>query len=301
MSEVENLPADAGEQVNPAPEYSKEEKAYLDSRGGEVEQPKLQLEEPDEAQKEEQQPEPVKEGKVDYGALKEERTKRQALEKQLQDEAVLRARMEERWRILQEANRPQQQQSAPPEPDTDIFGAVKHDRQVIQSVTNKLSQWENQQRQQAQMAQLNNWAAAQEKAFKQDKPDYDGALEYLRQSRLEEMKDAGLDGQQAVAALQMEELQLIVQSARQQKNPAELAYSIAKRRGFQAPKPQEDLSKKLDVIEAGQQQSKSLSGVGGKAGGGEPSLADIAKMSDDDFEAWKTKNPAKWRRARGAA
>ena len=99
-------------------------------------------------------------------------------------------------------------------------------------------------------------------------------------------------------------------AANLKKSPAELAYNLAKARGYDkaaveratAAARQQDPNKRLDVVEAGQKQSGSMANVGGTGGrtAGEVTLADLVKMSEDDFMKFRAKNPAKYRQLKGA-
>jgi hypothetical protein len=101
-----------------------------------------------------------------------------------------------------------------------------------------------------------------------------------------------------------EERQLVARAAQNKRDPAEMAYALAKQRGYQ-PKataaPADDAAEKLARIEHGQRQSKSMSGTGGNgATGAEITLEDLVRMSDKDFETFKTKYPARYRRLKGS-
>lgn len=236
--------------------------------------------------------------KVDYHALAEERTKRKETEEKLRHAEILQARMEERFRALMAVNQPQQQQpQAPPDPDKDIFGAVKHLTQEQQLTRQHLEQQYRQAQQAQQWNQVFGWASDQEAQFKKTAPDYDDALKHLRSARMDELRDLGYNENQVRYALDNDERQLILQARQANRNPAEMAYAIAKRRGFVK---KDSLTEKLDTIEAGQQTSKSLSNVGGSPTRGQLSLQEVANMSEEDFAEFKTKNPAKFRRMLGA-
>src|SRR5215510_405964 len=236
---------------------------------------------------------------VEHGAFHEERSRRKALEAELQNHKIMMARMEERYRALS----PQPQQpKPPPAPSEDIFGAVDH---LIAEHKNTRAEIDAYKQRMAAEEQWNNLArrtSAQEEAFKKDHPDYDDAWRHLVESRTAEMRYLGANDQQIVQALQNDARSLMVQAFRAQKNPGELVYEFARQRGYtkkEAKAAADEINDRLDVIEAGQRASKSLSTVGGKAGGGEVTLSDIARMSDAEFGAFKEKNPAKWRRLRG--
>lgn len=301
MSEVEQAAPETG---TAEVSYTPEEQVYIDTRGGEVEAPAAEAKPAVEEKPEEKPAEakPAEERKlVDKGALDEERARRKALQEEVNQFKIERARWEERFNAI----RPQQPQPPPPpSPDEDIFGAVKHQDNTIRQITEKIGAYEKQIAAEKQMRQLAEWASSQEGTFKKETPDYDDALSHLRRTRIGELKSVwGMSDAQVNQQMINEERQLLMAAARMGKNPAELAYQSAKERGYQkkeAKASAEDMSKKLDVIEEGQKASRSLSSVGGKAAGGELSIEQVLKMPDDEFEAWKVKNPAKYRRMKGA-
>jgi hypothetical protein len=278
----------------------------------EVAQPSETPAAPKEPPKEKAQPQTVP-----YGALAEERQRRKEAEERVRQQELLNARMEERFRAFSEG-RPQQPQqpaapAAPPSPDKDIFGAVDYTMKKLDATTAEIEAYKRQIAQNEQVARLNKWAAGCVEEYKKTQPDYLDAYRFLRESRAHELRSTWNMGDQAIAdQLASEELQLITQAARQRRNAAEIAYSNARARGYKsgaavpAAKPAEDApapdaTRQMEIVQHGQQANKSLSGMGGRAGGGvEVAGENILKMSDKEFEAWTTKNPAKWRRLKGA-
>jgi len=251
---------------------------------------------------------------VPYGALAEERQRRKEAEERARQQELLTARMEERFRAFSEG-RPQQSQqptapAAPPSPDQDIFGAVKHTMQRLDATTAEIEAYKRQIAQNEQVARLNRWAADCVQEYRKTQPDYLDAYRFLRESRAHELRSTWNMNDPAIGEqLATEELQLMAQAARQRRNAAEIVYSNARARGYKpgaaapAAKPAAapDATRQLEIVQQGQQANKSLSGMGGRAGGGvEVAGENILKMSDKEFDAWITKNPAKWRRLKGA-
>jgi hypothetical protein len=247
--------------------------------------------------------EPTQQETVPYGALAEERARRKESEERARQAELMQARMEERFRAWQDQATPRPTPPrAPPKPDEDIFGAVNHLMREQQRTTGEINNYKQQIAAEQQMQQLGRWAAQAEATFKQTAPDYDDALRHLRESRTNELKTTwGMNDTAVSQQLLTEERQLLVRAAQQQRNPAELAYAIAKQRGYRGKAADTgNLSKQMDIIEAGQQASKTLSSVGGKASGGvEVKLEDLVRMSDAEFAAFKAKYPARYRRLKG--
>lgn len=238
---------------------------------------------------------------VDSGALAEERNRRKDAEAKAQQLQEQQIRMEERIRMWQQQQQPRPPQpEPPPNPDQDIFGAVNHVMRTQQQMAQELNATRQQQAQREALMQLEQWGGHQQVEFAKQTPDYYEALNHLRQSRGNELQAFGLNPQQTAAQLLQEERQLLSFAAQQRRNPAEMAYAFAQQRGYRKGAGGNNPSQQLDRINAGQQASRSLSGVGGNAGGGAPvGIEELLKMPMNEFVAYKTKNPAKFRRLKG--
>ncbi len=273
-----------------------EEQAYKDTRGGEKE---VKAEVKTEAKPESSEEKPAKDDrKVDYGALAEERGKRKEAEERVRKAELLAARMEERFRAY---TQPQQQPQRPPTPDEDIFGAVNHLVQRQQRTEAEFNRVRQQQAAAQQQQKITEWATTTEVEFHKEHPDYYDAVNHLRAGREAELKNFGYNPAHIKQTIQQDEIALVVQAGRAGKSPAELAYQIAKQRGYTAKSPPaDDVNQKLDRIEAGQKASGTLSNVGGAPGGGDVTLKMLVDMPEEEFAAWTAKNPAKYRRLRGS-
>ncbi len=245
-----------------------------------------------------------KDTKVPLATLLEERKNRKEMEERLRNAELMNARMEERFKMYVDGTRPAPAApKPPPRPDEDIFGAVTHVTEAVSGINKKITDYEQRLAIEDRAKQLKEWAASHESTFISQNPDYYDALNHLRNARHRELAALGMTEEAGKAQVLAEENQLMAHAAQQRRNPAELAYAIAKTRGYtkkEAPAPANP-GKQLDTVEAGQRISGSMSGVGGKAGNsGDVTLADLVKMSDDDFEAFRARNPAKYRRLKGA-
>lgn len=303
MSENENASAPADVRAD----YTPEEKAYLETRGGEKPAPAETSAEAPSTPAEpsaDAAPAPTKEQKQDmvpHAALHEARLQNKQQAERIRQFELEQARMAAR---LDAIMRPQQAPKPPPSPDEDIFGAAKHANQRIERLEQDARARAQYAQQQQAVNQLLNWGGQQQAEFKKDTPDYDAALAHLRAARASELSALGYTDPEIGQALNQEEIALVSLAHKRNANPAELAYKMAKARGYvkkaEAQATEKDMAKQLDRIEAGMAASKSLSNVGGSAGGGELSAMDILKMPEDEFDAWKRKNPAKYRRALGS-
>src|SRR5215510_7865632 len=199
-----------------APEaFSKAERAYFDSRGESAipdavpattpaepkeapEPPKEEAAAPSEVSpKEDTAKEPDRDRKVDYGAFAEERNKRKDVEARLAKAEEMQIRMEERWKAMQERQvAPPQPPPRPPKAEEDIFGAVNHLQRTLENQGKQLEESRKREAAQASMNAILGAAGRAEADFRKTAPDYDQALNYLRQSRANELAMWGLDPQQ---------------------------------------------------------------------------------------------------------
>src|SRR5215813_9712887 len=314
MAEVEKQAAEPAADL-----FTPDERAYFDSRGEkpipqeppQSQEPQIpqEAQQPQQPQQPQEAPPPEERSRVDYGAFHAEREKRRVADEKVRELELLNARMEERFKAWQDATRPpvrRQQPRPPPSPDTDIFGAVKHLANQQARTSAEINNYKRQLAAQDQVAQLQRFGNEGEVEFKKATPDYDQALAHLRQARKAELAAWGMNEAQANFQLNNEELQLIARAAQLRRNPAEMAYTLAKQRGFAATpgtatNAPTTIAQQLDVIEQGQQAARSMSNVGGRANtGGEMTLADLVRLPDAEFFAFKNKNPAKYRRLKGA-
>jgi hypothetical protein len=298
--------------------FTEEERQYFDTRGEkpipaaetapppeapEPTEPIEPKEPPKEAAEGEEKEPPKEERKVDYGALREEREKRKVAEEKAREMELLNARMEERFKAWQDSTRqPPKAPVRPPRADEDIFGAVNHLQRTQEQVNKELEGYKKREAALVQMQELANFAARSANEFKKTTPDYPDAFNFLQDSRKRELETWGMDEIAIGKQLETETQQLIARAAQAQRNPAEMAYMLAKQRGYSAKQaPAADPVEQLDRIERGQQQNRSMSGTGGNSrAGGEITLSDLVRMPDAEFAAFKSKYPARYRRLKGA-
>lgn len=196
----------------------------------------------------------------------------------------------------------------PPNPEEDIFGAVKH-------ITDKLTGIEKQTAEQKAAQEAAEKQATEQKvfvdkyrsdadAFEQTNPDFKAAYNFLLNSRAAELKAIGYDTPQALhEALIADELAIAQMAFQKGKSPAEMLYNLSTQRGYKkdaAAEPNKgSAAERLETIERGQAANKSLSNAGGSSGDQEMTAEALIAMPADEFEAWTTKNPAKARRLFG--
>ena len=133
--------------------------------------------------------------------------------------------------------------------------------------------------QNGQIQQIARRMQEYEKDFRDDHPDYDQAAEHYRKMRAEELADEGVSGHEVGQALVSELVSVVARAIRAGKDPAQVVYSLAKKRGFGV----DGSSKKLQTIERAQQAGKSLSQTGGRGGDGELTIEYVNTLKGKAF------------------
>ncbi|MCK1275485.1 hypothetical protein IVB46_09615 [Bradyrhizobium sp. 61] len=198
--------------------------------------------------------------------------------------------------------------AGPPNPEEDIFGAVKHVGETVAQMQKRLDDA-------AKATADAEKAAADEKVFvgkyraacdefESTNSDFKAAYNFLLNSRAADLKAIGYDTPQALHnALIADEFAIAQMAFEKGKSPAELIYNLANSRGYKkeaAADPNKGkAAEKLEAIERGQAANKSLSNAGGSSGDPEMTAEALIAMPADEFEAWTNKNPAKARRLFG--
>lgn len=255
---------------------------------------------------------------VPYEALNRERERAKAFAAE-RDEARERARAaDERARVLEERTNlilqqvaQQRQQHQPPQPqgqqqpaqpelppiETDpvghILGQLKQRDQVIAALVHAVSGQNRQVEASRGEQELRVRAEAAEHEFRQTTPDYDNAVGFLVNQRRSELAAAGwTDPAEIQAMIGREVTAHIAESVRRGRNPAAVAYELAKVRGYQPPAPNAGngtapqngaAAQQIETIERGQQQARSP----GQLPGQRPAVIDarrVASMSPAEFE-----------------
>ena len=223
-------------------------------------------------------------------ALQEERREKAALKAAL-DEAkknseefsALKAKMDERRAQIDAENERKAFEENPAEflreQVTKIGQKVD---EVAQTSTQKVQEWEQQNA-------IFTAIQSQTAAFAKETPDYNDAFQFMHDRRMAEYDVLGVPPEMREAQFNMESLQFAQQAMQSGRNPAEMAYNMAKAWGFTA-KPaavpaKADADATITRLEQGQKAAATLS-TGGK--GEESLLKRVDEMSDAEFEKfWK--------------
>jgi uncharacterized protein YoaH (UPF0181 family) len=219
-------------------------------------------------------------------ALRQERQARREAEKRAQE-------LERQFAELKASLTPQPQKPDPKVNPVEYLAYL--DQQLTQAEQAQVRRIQEQQVQSQQQAQTNDLVsriAEAENDYRESVPDYFDAVNHLRQNRVEELMLAGLSDQEAVQAV-AQDLVFLAQNAMERgRDPAEVAYNLAKKRGWGANQAQEKAQAKIDTIARGQKAAQSLSASGGR-GNNDLDVADVANLSgaafDDAFEKLKAR------------
>lgn len=309
-------PGSEGEPPAPKPEEAEPQLALTP-------EPPAEPEEEDQPELDPKTGKPKTRGRwVSKGALDAERKERQRLAQELNSTKENWARLEERFKVFQEAlNTPEPEQEEfeepLPDPEQDIIGfnrglAARVERQfqrfdeALGGINQRLGQFGDQTAAEREQNQIVNAYRQDATAFTQRQPDFGEAYRYLISSRDIELQAAGYDDPAERNRLIMADEQALAVRALQAKaSPAERVYALAKARGYKAPngKPngqqqqpalaapnQPNVTDEIARLQRGQEASLSLSNVGG----GKPkalSIEDILAMPENVFRDFARKNP----------
>lgn len=283
------------------------EQAYFDSRG----EAELPADEQADTPEPEPEPEPVADDEpeddggegapqktVPYGALKEERDRRK---REAEEKAAAIRERDELRRQLEDARKAK----ADPKPDEDpepdsTNDPVGHIQWQQRQIMKREQEREARERDDLARQEFARKAASDQKAFEADHPDYGAALTHARATRLRQLQRTGLDQQQAIQQLHVEEIGLAFVAWKQGKNSAEMIYDWATDYGYRKAEPKPapaaaEIKRKQEAAAA----ATSLSKAGGAANDTK-SMEDIAKLSGAALHTTvKSMTDAEWRRLNG--
>ena len=220
---------------------------------------------------------------VPLAELLEERGRRKEAQARLEE---MEARLAN---LQQQAQQYFAQQQAPPEPEVPAYEAdplehlrVQQERlnQTLQLTQRQMAEQEMARRQAAQWQQMRDGVQAAEQAFVAQRADYYDAVNFLRDQRTAQYKAAGVPEGHIHALLQRDAVTLAQTAASLGRSPAQFAYETAL--GMQY-RPKGSAPGAEDVARKAAAAPKSLGGASGRSDEATPSLDDVSKMSDKEF------------------
>lgn len=245
--------------------------------------------------------------------------KRKAAEAELKTERESRARLEERLKVILEAQTPAQQQVKEPEipdPKTDPIGYMEWDRAQRMEAAAKAketeAQTEQQRQEQAYVESVFNDSVAEFQATAAAEPDLPTMYEGVWNSYIEELRAAGVAEQNLVAEAQALEKQHMLYAKQRGIPIVQYLKGIAKARNIQAKAPEpaapandqpRDAEGKFQAAqkrEAAKAAATSLGQTGGAvANMGGLTMENVLNMSDDEFREYMDKNGGSLRKLYG--
>ena len=228
-------------------------------------------------------------GYVPHEALHEARESNKRIAAELGEVRARSERMEQTFqKLISSLN-----EKPAPDPTKDPLGHIQHRNEALESelkgIGTKLDQLQRQTSEQDRYQQIAQGIASDEQAFRSAAPDYDQAVQFLKDSRREDLRDLGVPAHQIDAILGQEVMQFAAAAAQQGKSAAKTAYDMAKRRGFKAgakATPQQT----IETIAKGQEAAKTVDGSSTQS----LRLQDLANLPDAQIDAI-IQDPAKWK------
>lgn len=214
------------------------------------------------------------ETRVSYGALHQERRRRQQLEAELAE-----------FRKFKEAIEAEKAKPQIPARDADPVGHFDARQGMAEQQLAELRERQAKADEAAQRQDAENRFRVQvvssEREFVKTQADYFEAMEYLRGQRDQELQMIGIsDPAQRQQMMNNEAMGIAFNAMQNGENPAKRAYEIARFRGFKA-KPK--AAEQIETLQKGAEAARSLSGKGGQSPAAVSPEA-LLEMSDEDFD-----------------
>lgn len=240
---------------------------------------------------------------VPHAALHEERERRKEVDRALAEERKARQTLEERTNLLLQNIQQRQPPPAPAQPELPdytqdpaghIVAVQQQQARVLNDVIQAITARAQQDQQTQGITATQQRALAMEQQFARDTPDYVQAVDHLSTTRHRQLQAAGWeDAAERQAIISREALGVAERALQMGRNPASVIYDIAKEYGFTgaAPTPtasdtpaapQPNGAEKLQQLERGQQQARSLGNARG-AGPAPLTAQRLLELDDKEF------------------
>jgi hypothetical protein len=269
--------------------------------------PQEQPQEPEaEAEEEERDNEGQFVRKGDFKALRQKAEAAERAKQELEARyASDMAKLNERLAIIAQQNAQRDLPKAPEIPDinSDPIGHFQAKQAELERKLQEAESWRKQTQQVTQqqevLQKIGTEVSRLEQEFAKSTPDYHQAQQHLFASWAQEAQALGASPEEAIRFWSM---QIVQRAGQQNKNPAQVAYELAKQRGYLGaqPKPQAPTQTpqgpNLDTIQRGLAASKSTSAAPGKAApSGTPTIEALLQMDDEEFaKNYGSRDAAKW-------
>jgi hypothetical protein len=202
--------------------------------------------------------------------------------KKAQDEARFAREKAEKMELTFQSFLAERTKEAAPKYEEDPLGALKYEndqlKKQVEEVNTGVKKTQDEWQRTQQYQSFAQHVQSQEAEFKKQAQDYDHAIAYLKDVRLQDYADLGYSQEDATSALQNEILGLAQAAVQKGKNAADVAYKMAQRYGYKA----KTSDTKLETLAKGQEASKAL--AGGKADVA-LSLDALSQLDDEQLDA----------------
>lgn len=237
---------------------------------------------------------------VPHQALHAEREEHKKTRSELNEFRERQARLEERWNMMQAAQKEQEKPKAViPNPDDDPVGALEWTynqiRQQQDAQARQQQEFEQRSQQEQQVRQVVDYVEHNYNETVQADPTVAEAYNAAFQSYAQEFQYLGYQGKALEQVMQQQLLNFQWSAAQQMQQGVTIGdfiKNIAKTRGWQAKAPDPvdpgkmELNEKLDGIAKAIDASKTIGSTTARAGADALSAAAIADMPAHEFEAW---------------
>lgn len=250
---------------------------------------------------------------VPHGAFHEERSKRQALERDLSDMRSKQAVLEDRWNTLLSLQKTQEAApTAPPSPEEDLFANLKWQADQVKALQTQIADRDKTERETREAAEQETavWSHWQRSAdeYGATNKDFTQARDWMANYRMKQLEAlAIIDPRMATPEARNQQINaelksIIVAAHQQSRNPAELVHQLAVGYGFSpaaattttpaaaAADPNASLVAKIAELDKAMTASKTLTASNGKNAADPMSAEAILQMSDNEFSVWM-RNP----------
>ena len=236
---------------------------------------------------------------VPHAALHEERTRRQGLEADNRRLSEERALFEGRLQAVLGMQQPAAESRPEPDENTDPIGTISLLRRRLAAIEAGGAELSAQARDQARMNQLTAAATADAREFRTKTPDYDNAYQFFLSNRDAELAFYGVPPAERARIIDNEQLQIAASAFQRGTSPAQVLYDVARHRGYRPSGGAGGAGERIERIASGQERGRTLSGTGGGAASPEMTAERLLRMSNEEFDAWTSRNPARARRLMG--
>lgn len=247
-----------------------------------------ELQQPAQVETQEQPQEPVQEAEVESESHKPQDNPLDDLRRHLELERArnrdLEARIE---KIVQHFSQPPKPQEKLPDPEQDPLGhtvaQIRALQDQVKTLSDRFQQGTEAQTQAQQLQAFVGHVKTLKDEFVKQAPDYYDAYNFVKDIRVQDLKDLGLQQDQINQILMKEELNISQTALQQGRNPAEVIYNVAKRYGYKAKAqtPPAEPANKIETIKKGLEASKGVKGSGVK---NQVSHMNLKEMGEEDLD-----------------